>query len=339
MLLVLPIIAAPAQAQTVDELKEQLYEKEQIIEALKARLEALEQNVPPVSSDQQDGPLMAAEVPVPPGAPNSLADEDANRALERILVQRGGLVLAPGSFELVPELSFTYSGSSALRNRSEIFRSAVGVRAGLPGDMQVQARIPYLVRRSASFGSSSGIGDLEVGLTKELLRERGDRPSVLVGAQWTVPTGKSGIAESVRLPSTTQSGAVGGGFHVLQAGVTAVKKDDPLVLVGSLAYAVTFQERFSSAHIKPGDVLAAGLGAILAASPETSIGLTANLAYASDLKLNGEGLARTNQLIGTAGVEFAKILTENAVLNLATEFGVTDDAPDLRIVVSVPFRF
>src|SRR2546421_554563 len=81
-------ILSPAAAQTIDELRQQLNEKQTEIDKLQRRLQILElQNQPN------------------PDLPN-----DQSRALERALVREGASLLPSGTYEIEP--SFGYSHMS-----------------------------------------------------------------------------------------------------------------------------------------------------------------------------------------------------------------------------------
>jgi hypothetical protein len=258
-------------------------------------------------------------------------EEDAERALERLLVTRGALVLPRFGREMEPELRYRYTGSAAQRTRRDTFTAALTGRLGLPFDSQVEVRVPYVLHDETDFATTSGLGDVAVLLTKEVLRERESFPNLLLSARWTAPTGDEDF--------TSQGLATGSGFHVIEGLITSSLRRDPLVFFATASYAATLPAKKIGLDIDPGDVLAFKAGGILAASPDTSVSISLNMAFSGRVEVEGRRVRGTDRVIGIIELGVAQILTRRVLLDIRTEIGVTDDAPDLALVVSFPFRF
>lgn len=281
-----------------------LEERDATIERLKARLRSLEKE------------------------PGPEDDEEMDRALERTLVQQGGLVLRAGTYELEPQLSYAHwdKRRSSFRHTSE---AALGFRAGLPWDSQVEVRGPYLhVRTSA--GSETDLGDIEFSLSKQLARDRGKWPGLIASLAWVSRTGQDAFEHAV---------PTGGGFNVIQAGFTAVKRHDPLVYFGGLSYAASLSREISGVKIDPGDTLGVRLGSVLAASPETSVNVGLNLGFVRATRLDGERVPESDTVLGTLQIGFGTILTRRVLLNVSADFRVTGDVPNFRLSATLPIRF
>jgi hypothetical protein len=106
---------AETAAQKIERLQRQVDQRDQVIADLLRRMAAVEQQV---AKPTRPSPLAPAQpAPAQPAAdrPASPAEEAAEpgddpRALERTLVQRGGLLLPAGRFEIEPEFTYTYRG-------------------------------------------------------------------------------------------------------------------------------------------------------------------------------------------------------------------------------------
>ena len=255
-------------------------------------------------------------------------DEEMERALERALVQQGGLVLRPATYELEPQLGYAYwdKRRSGLRHMSE---AAVGLRAGLGWNSQFQLRVPYVHMRSDS-GSETALGDIGLSFSKQLASERGALPGVVGHVAWLARTGKDGFDGGV---------PTGGGFNVLQAGFTAVKRRDPLVFYGGLSYAAPQSRDISGVKVEPGDTLGVRFGSILAASPESSVTLGLNLGFVQATRLDGERVPDSDTVINTLQIGFSNILTRRVLLTLSGDFRLSGDVPDFRLSASLPIRF
>jgi hypothetical protein len=336
---------AGAQADSRDVIIEQLQRR---IELLERRLE--EKPAPPVAPTPPSVAKPAPPPPKPTASEQAGAEDEGGRALERTLVREGGLVLPPGGREVEPRLQYSYRSFQGLRivtvggvvqvaerdEKRDELEASLGVRYGLPNGLQAEARIPYLaISEDLTTGtdserrSTSGPGDLELGLTKQLSRERAARPSLLASLLWRVPTGRHNLGQ----PSP------GGGFHHLQAGVTAVKRQDPLVFFGTLSYTAVLERSREGAEVDPGDVVGMRFGGLLAASPETSLRAGFELSRARRTKVNDASLAGSESTIGMLQIGIATLLSSKTLFDLQLDVGLTNDAPDFRLRISLPTRF
>lgn len=329
LLVVASALSAPAGAaendQLVDELRRQLAEREAEIAALKQQLAR--------TTEQAGRPRSELAVSAPSalrGArPTEGDDDELARALESALVKQGGGVLRPGTVELEPEFSYYYSEPTGTRRRDNL-GLAMTVRVGLPASMQAELHVPYVVRDHWSgVGTSSGLGDVRLGLTKELLPGTYHAPSLLAFAQWRTATG-----DINRSPPT------GFGQQALQFGLSTVKRQDPVVLFGSLFYTVNK----GSAHLRDGALFRAGnffggrFGAYLAATPDTS--LYAGLAFNSNMadRLNSNRIDGSSRLSSVLELGTTTVIGRGRFLNIFGGIGVTPAAPKFSLTVSLPIR-
>ena len=315
ILLFMGLLACGARAQTVEELKQMLDEQDATILQLRLKLEALQRE------------LQAARA-APGARPERSADDEQERALERTLVRQGGLVLPQGSYELEPAVSYARWDERRTSLRHET-SAALTFRAGLPWDSQFQASLPYLRVRTET-DSNTAAGDISLGFSKQLMRERGAWPGLVASIGWVGRTGDDGF--DGRAPT-------GSGFSQLQGGLTAIKRRDPLVLYGGVTYAAAKARDIEDQEIAPGPALGLRLGGILAASPHTSVNVGLNLAFAGATRINGERLPDSDATLGTLQIGLGMILTRRIMLNLATDIRVTGTVPDVRLSASLPIRF
>lgn len=305
-----------ARAQSVEELKRGIAERDAVILDLKQRIEALEKRVAAPLEPARSAPADAID------------DDELARALERTLVQQGGLLLRPGAYELQPEASYAHWD----RSRGPLRRlagMALTLRAGLPWGSQFQLRVPYVQAVSAT-GSRTAPGDTEISFAKQFLDEAPGRPGLIGSLGWTARTGKDGFDGGV---------PTGSGFNVLQAGLTAVRRVDPLMLYGGISYAAAVSRRVSGSEIAPGDTFGLRMGTILAASPETAVNLGLNLGFARQTRVDGQALADSDTVVGTLQLGVGTVLSRSVLLNVSGEFRVAGNAPNFRLVVSLPIRF
>ena len=372
-----PVPAAPAAAaDPVAELRQVVRERDAVIESLLARVSRLEARPVLASADldrvtagETDSSTGPASAPSPaasgpptagqgdadgaPAAPGSFEvdEKEIDRALERTLVQTGVLLLPFGQAEIEPSFSYTrqetdsptfvtndgntFVGEQKVR-RNE-YEVGMDLRFGLPLDSQFELGLPYrFVDQSTAMevgfntlegtdGSGSGVGDLRVGLAKTLLREKHWWPDLVGRLTWDTGTGET----------TDNDVVLGGGFHALRGSLSAVKRQDPLAFTAGLSYETTFENN----DVKPGDEFGFAIGAALAASPETSLHVGFDQRFGDEVKVDGESVSGSDTVVGTASVGASVIIDHGALLDVTLDVGLTEDAPDYAVRVSLPIRF
>jgi hypothetical protein len=270
-------------------------------------------------------------------------EEAAERALERTLVQTGALLLAPRQLEIAARFAFGRSDDFAavavirdgqpflatLERRRETVEARLDLRLGLPLDSQLELGVPYRVVREADVvrvgfapdeaarRRGSGHGDMHLGIAKTLFREARSRPDLVGRLVWHAPTGRR------------DSGGVtlGGGFNTVEGALSAAKRLDPLVFVGSVS-ATTFRRRDG---IEPGNQYALSVGTFLAASPEASLRLAVQQVHAGEAKVNDRRVPGSDRLAATLTAGASVILGARLLLDVAADIGVTSDAQDYAL--------
>lgn len=357
----------PAMAQDApssmdrQDLERQLAERDAIIANLVSRVEQLER-VMAMSAPQArvvtaaiPGSIPAGANPgavptSPDGVPASI-NAEADRALERTLVQTGALLLPVGAFEIAPQFGFARQVNTAptfitendstfvgtLERRHSLYIAGLSLRAGLPLDSQVEVSVPYQVVNQSlvtkvGFGaigrtssSGSGFGDVTVALAHTILHENGWLPDLVGRLRWNTGSGRM-EDDGVML---------GGGFASLGGSLSAIKRQDPLVFLGRFSYDSFFSEKM----IDPGDVIGVSLGALLAASPETSLRFTFDQQFISNVSFDGVRIDGSRRTLGFLTAGASSLLRRGVLLDVAASFGLTEDSPDYALVVSLPIRF
>jgi hypothetical protein len=365
-----PVPAAdnPPQTDAVEaELLDKVQQRDTVIRDLQRRVEELERQAPkaPVKEAPAPAPATSKPPPRPPeeAVPPQVArprpapgqfevDEDAaERALERTLVQAGVLLLPLGVMEIEPSLAYTRAENDAPnfftdasgtfvvteKLRRNIYDGDVQLRLGLWFDSQIELRVPYRhvdqsQVRELGFAPideenqhGSGFGDVRIGLAKTLVREGAWWPDLVARLAWDSDTGET----------TDNDVALGGGFNEVIAELSAVKRQDPLAFVGAFAYEKTFEND----DVKPGQQFRLVLGVAIAASPETSLRFVIGQAFIDDLEVNNQTLDGSDRVVGTLTIGASSIVGRGAFLDVSGDIGLTDDAPDYSVRLSLSKRF
>ncbi len=324
---------------------------------------------PPVSS----GPRVAQATPPPEGSPDEVGQEKAEQrrfqAERAILEQQGGVLVPAG--QLVLEPSFTYSlGSRNLLDLSgvqflgaifigninvagidrEVFTPSLALRYGLHRRVEFEANIPYAWRtdqfardvggedQDLDFVSGAGIGDIQFGLFSQLLYQKKWWPDVVLNLQAKAPTGKDPFDVGAdELP-------LGLGTWGLSAGLTFVRTLDPAVVFGSIRYLWDIENDFGNnvGKIDFGDTVEYSIG--LAMALNERLALTMSLQQSLTDFTRQEFGGSQSKLVGT-NLNAARLfvggsyrMSEMLTINLNAGVGITEDAPDFQIGLSVPIR-
>lgn len=352
--------AVHAQTDALEQLQRRLDEREKVISELIRRVEILEQRLserPAARASEPGGKTssIAASNAAPSDAAapaTDIDDEPANRALERALSREGGLILPRGAYELEPAITYGHHTRDAARvvtvqgqgvvSQEDLKRDTLGaslaLRFGLPWRSQIELNVPYAHNREniATDGATqqvrnrSGWGDLELGWTTQLMRERGAAPSLFGTVNWKTATGRFSRNDDI---------SPGSGFHSVLAGLTAVKRQDPLVFHGTLFHAFNLQKNISGIDIDPGNTTGLRLGTILAASPDTSLRLAFVMNRTGRTELNGAKQPGTDSSVAMLELGVGSLLSATTLLDLRVAIGLTPASPNFRIGLALPMRF
>lgn len=252
--------------------------------------------------------------------------EQAERALERSLVQTGGLLLGRGRLELEPSLR--HGRREIIDEDLDLFSVDLAIRRGLPFDSQLELGLPFHdvhgqdPATGATTTSASGLGDLRIGLARTLLREAGRRPDLIARVTWDTRTGKN-------------RQYISSGFDELRLSFTAIKRQDPLVFVGALAYEHVLERD----DVRPGAAIMPSFGAFVALSPQTSMRFILSQSFRQDDEIGGTREPGTEQTAATFSVGGSSLLDGDTLLDLAVDIGLTRDTDDYAVRLALPIRF
>lgn len=274
-------------------------------------------------------------------------DEDAERpapALERTLIERGGLLLDPGRYELVAEASYETGDAPVLRGDGSVqrgeLRALTGtatLRLGLPLRLQVDGEVPWVLARhspaAAASATGSALGDVRVGATVHLLRARGTLPDVLVGGFWKSRTGRSTLDEApARVPT-------GSGVEQLGGSLSVVKALDPVVLLVAAEVIESLPRELEAGWLDLRAAIGVTTAVLLAVSPDTSLVLALEQGHSQYARLAGRGLPGTNRSDATLVLGLAAVVSRAGLLEARVAVGLTEDVPRLALAVALPLRF
>ena len=292
-----------------------------------------------------------------------------------VLTPQGQLVIDP-SVEYVRSSTdrLVFSGvevipgiNLGLIEASDVDRDAgvatLALRYGLTNRFEVEARVPYVWRHDRLFRvqratptdverpqrlDGNGIGDVELSGRYQINSGRDGWPIFVASERIKTPTGDGPFDVRFNEEAVALDLATGSGFWSFETGLTMLYPSEPALIYASLSYLYNAEDdidkrvgRFHIGKVDPGDSIGAAIGFGLSLNPRFSISLGYSHNYIFGTKTEIDlGKEKTSKLqIGRLQMGWSFRLTDRMTLNNSFEFGVTDDAPDLRVVIRTPYRF
>lgn len=240
---------------------------------------------------------------------------------------------------------------------------SLAARYGLTDRLEIEARIPYVYRHDRI----TTVAAADQALTRTLELDANDIGDVEVSGRYQLNSGNDGwpiFVAGLRVKSDTGVGpydvefdkfavaqglATGSGFWATELGVTMLYPSDPAVIYGGLSYLHSFgrginkqiSENLIVGNVDPGDGLSASIGFGLALNPKFSVsfGYSHHYIFPTDTELNGVTQSSNSLSIGALQMSLSYRLNQRFTLINSFEFGVTSDAPDMRLTVRVPYTF
>lgn len=286
----------------------------------------------PATAASERGTTSAARSPAPGSF--EIDEAAAQRALERTLTQTGALLLPRGTIELTPSLNYSRAEDRFGTVELNEFSPRLDLRVGMPMALQLEASLPYNYVRgqSTDLGTGTvtrdtgdGIGDVTLGVAKTLLQEKGWQPDLIGRVSYNFGNGKRDDGDI----------ELSGGFRQLSAELVALKRQDPLAFTASIGYGKVFEED----SIRPGDFATFSLGALLAASPATSLQLGFTQVYREEQEINGARIRGSDQTYGILNLGASSVLSRDVTLVTQFGIGLGNDAPEYSIAIALPILF
>lgn len=284
-----------------------------------------------------------------------------------ILTRRGELVLEPSlefahssvqrvaleGFTFVPAITIGHIDIRRVRRDAVI--TALAVRYGLTRRLEVEAEVPYVWRQDSVTArpldvtasrdethevSGWGLGDLEMSGRYQLNRGTGGWPYLVANLRVKTATGTSPF----HVPTHPRTGLqeelpTGSGFWGVQPSLTAVLPSDPAVLYGNLSYLWNQRRQVSGfGEIDPGNALGLSLGLGLGLNDKLSVSFGYQHSVVGRTELDGAAIEGSDTYhLGAllVGVTYRRRPDRSVTLSVA--LGVTEDSPDVRVVLRTPF--
>lgn len=289
-------------------------------------------------------------------------------------IEEGGVLLKKGTLIVSPAVEYSRSSATLVAVEGFSFLSVINIglfqiskvsrdvltgsissRLGVTNRFEIDGKVPYVYRRDSTTGRP--VGSSGTDTTSRLSRD--DIGDVEVGAHYQINKGKEGwpfFIANMRVKSTTGEGPfeiatdangqltslpTGTGFYSLQPSITAIYPSDPVVFYSNLGYLYNIERDFggSVGNVDPGDSISASFGMSMSLNDRASFSLGYSHSTVFETEQNGRSINSDMLQVGSFDLGYAYQLSDRYSLNFNVSAGMTEDAPDARLVFRVPIKF
>lgn len=312
-------------------------------------------------------------------APTEVGAEQRKQANEKppeiaTVIEEGGVLLQKGTMVVTPAVEYTHSSATrvsiegfsiipavniGLFDISRVSRStltpSVSVRYGITNRFEIEGKIPYVYRQddtstrpigvanapeTLTTVDGSGLGDIEIGAHYQINNGEKGWPFFIANLRVKSATGTSPFEVPVVAGVQTEL-PTGSGFYAIQPSVTMIYPSDPVVYYSNFGYLYNMPERFPIyGKIEPGAGISGSFGMSMSINEKASFSV--GYGHTTVLKTiqNGGTIPNSPVLqVGTLDFGYSYNLRPKTNLNFTVSAGITEDAPDVRLIFRVPMTF
>ena len=244
----------------------------------------------------------------------------------------------------------------------DTFTVSETLRYGISNRFEAEVEVPYVHREdrlTQRFATSNqtrvnqrftgdGLGDVEGAIHYQVNDGREGWPYIVPNVRFKSTTGTGPFDVSRDSAGQPTELATGSGSYAVEPSVTLLYPSDPAVLFTNIGYLYNFPDDANTiiggariGRVDPGDSirLSTGIGLALNERLSLSLGYSYDYVLATTTEING--VDQESAPISVAAFNFGTSykISDSVSITTVTSIGATEDAPDTRVVVRVPYRF
>lgn len=290
-------------------------------------------------------------------------DEDSSKQLEEVFqsAETSYSLQKEGTHALNYSFDYSYTGDQRLdlaitdgsvRNLDVVpsathnFTNAFSYDYGLLDNLTVGTRIPLVVKHDTQDELSVyDFGDISATARWQPFSYVPGKMSTTVFGTFTSKTGVSPYEIDIDEQLST-----GSGYYSLAGGLSFSKVLDPVVVFGSTSATYNIPETGLQQvrgarvleEVEPGFGLSASGGFAYSLSYDISLSISAQLSYSDETILSfsdGTQAVAQDQMSGFLSMSLGTRVSDTTIVNTSLGIGLTEDAPDFSLGLSMPIRF
>lgn len=238
--------------------------------------------------------------------------------------------------------------------------ATLGMRYGVTNRIEAELRVPYMYRNDSTTNtvvnssnvaattslSDHGLGDIEGALHWQINDGAGSWPFLVANFRAKSTTGSGPFDVERNNLGIEQELATGSGFWGFEPSLTLIAPSDPAVFFVNLGYLWNVKRSIDKqvannrniADVDPGDAIRFGVGMGLALNEKVSFSvgyqhdwIMATKTTFTDAEFDSESLS-----VGSLSLGVNWQMSDTTSLNVSVGIGVTEDAPDVRLMARLP---
>ncbi len=249
----------------------------------------------------------------------------------------------------------------------DITSASLTGRYGITNRLELELKVPYISRddkftatvpqvnagqeqaqASESSLQGKGLGDVEVALHYQLNRGQNGWPFLVGNLRYKTDTGEGPFDVERNSDGIETELAVGSGFEAVEPSLTVLYPSDPGMFFANIGYLFALQENVNKtfdeqniSQFAAGDTVRVNFGMAYAMNDRASytLGFKQDFIKKSEVVINGVNITSSDLKVGSFLLGFALQAGDKTSVNLNLEFGVTADAPDMRVTLRLPYSF
>ncbi|MBD3656355.1 MULTISPECIES: flagellar protein FilC [Marinobacter] len=290
-------------------------------------------------------------------------DEDSSRQLEEVFqaAEKNYSLQRKGTHALTYSFDYSYTGDQRLdlaitdgsvRNLDVVpsathnFTNAFSYDFGLLDNLTVGTRVPLVVKYDTQDELSIyDLGDVSFTARWQPFAYVPGKISTTVFSTLTSKTGVSPYEIDINEQLST-----GSGYYSVSGGLSLSKVLDPVVVFGSVSATYNLPEEDLQqvrgarllTEVEPGFGLSGSGGFAYSLSYDISMSISVQLSYSDETSLtfsDGSEAVAQDQMTGFLSMSLGTRVSDTTIVNTSLGIGLTEDAPDFSLGVSLPINF
>lgn len=240
--------------------------------------------------------------------------------------------------------------------------ASLAARYSLTDRLEMEVRVPYFYRKdrittvaqrdqtiTRTFDlEGMDLGDVEVAARYQLNRPRNGGPTFVAGLRVKAATGTGPFDVERDSFGVARDLPTGSGFMAVSPSLSVLIPTDPAVLFANVAYVHNFSDTIDQeiggatiGEVSPGGSISIGTGFGFAVNPRFSysVGYSHTYVLPTETEINNTVQESTELQVGVLQLGMSYRLTERLTASVGFDVGATEDAPDARLSLRLPFRF
>jgi hypothetical protein len=245
----------------------------------------------------------------------------------------------------------------------DLLQVGLTARLGVTDRLEVETTVPFVYREDRlqqtfniqgqdiadeTILDGYGLGDIEFAAHYQVNDGTGGWPFFIANLRVKPATGTGPFDVERAADGVATELATGSGFLAIEPSVTAIYPSSPLVFFGNLGYLYNMPEDIDQTfgetrigRVDPGDSISASVGVAFSVNPQASLsfGYKHNYVFGTTTEINNFTTETPTEHVGALLLGGSYQISESTSINLTVEAGVTEAAPDVRVLFRVPIRF